>query len=127
MNAPVEILTSAAESRLGIIDCDIHPYPKAGALNAYLPQRWRDHLFAYGKFNCGPYADRGTYPAFLAQYLAARFMATGWAGRQDRMLISSATNCSIPTTSPMACWKPPTGRQHIAQSGRGSRPLQCDE
>ena len=51
-------------ARLGIIDCDIHPYPKAGALNPYLSERWRKHVAEYGKFNCGPYADRGTYPRF---------------------------------------------------------------
>lgn len=64
MNAPVDMPVHTADSRLGIIDCDIHPYPKAGALNAYLPERWRNHLATYGKFNCGPYADRGTYPRF---------------------------------------------------------------
>jgi len=37
MNAPVDGLVRQADSRLGIIDCDVHPYPKAGALNAYLP------------------------------------------------------------------------------------------
>jgi hypothetical protein len=52
------------DGRLGIIDCDIHPYPKAGALNAYLSERWRKHLAEYGKLNTGPYADRGTYPRF---------------------------------------------------------------
>ena len=64
MNAPVDMRTQSADARLGIIDCDIHPYPKAGALNAYLSERWRKHLAEYGKFNCGPYADRGTYPRF---------------------------------------------------------------
>ena len=33
MNAPVDIRPHPANSRLGIIDCDVHPYPKAGALN----------------------------------------------------------------------------------------------
>jgi predicted TIM-barrel fold metal-dependent hydrolase len=64
MNAPVDVLARSAESQLGIIDCDIHPYPKAGALNAYLSERWRNHLASYGKFNTGPFADRGTYPRF---------------------------------------------------------------
>ena len=64
MNAPVSVTSSDVSSRLGIIDCDIHPYPKAGALNKYLSERWRNHVFQYGKFNCGPYADRGTYPRF---------------------------------------------------------------
>ena len=37
---------------------------KPGALNQYLSERWRKHLAEYGKFNCGIYADRGTYPRF---------------------------------------------------------------
>lgn len=66
MNAPVDIAAHRAEasSKLGIIDCDVHPYPKAGALNKYLSERWRKHLAEYGKFNCGIYADRGSYPRF---------------------------------------------------------------
>jgi uncharacterized protein len=64
MNAPVSVPSHDVSSRLGIIDCDIHPYPKAGALNRYLSERWRNHVFQYGKFNTGPYADRGTYPRF---------------------------------------------------------------
>ena len=66
MNAPVDVLERRpdADARLGIIDCDIHPYMKPGALNQYLSERWRKHLAEYGKFNCGIYADRGTYPRF---------------------------------------------------------------
>jgi uncharacterized protein len=64
MNAPVDVMVRSTNSQIGIIDCDIHPYPKPGALNAYLSERWRNHLATYGKFNCGPYADRGTYPRF---------------------------------------------------------------
>ena len=53
MNAPVDALmkTTDVSGALGIIDCDIHPSPKAGALNQYLTERWRKHLFEYGKFN----------------------------------------------------------------------------
>ena len=66
MNAPVDIMERRpdADARLGIIDCDIHPYMKPGALNQYLSERWRKHVAEYGKFNCGIYADRGTYPRF---------------------------------------------------------------
>ena len=79
MNAPVDILAhSAGDSRLGIIDCDIHPYPKAGALNTYLSERWRKHLAEYGKFNCGPYADRGTYPRFSPNTSPPRCLAAEW-------------------------------------------------
>ncbi len=38
--------------------------PRPGALDRYLSERWRRHLAQYGKFNCGPYAERGTYPRF---------------------------------------------------------------
>lgn len=46
MNAPVDILrpTIELDARLGIIDCDIHPFPRPGALAKYLPERWRNHL-----------------------------------------------------------------------------------
>ncbi|HLJ04919.1 MAG TPA: hypothetical protein VKT26_01540, partial [Acetobacteraceae bacterium] len=66
MNAPVDVMQrrTDADARLGIIDCDIHPYMKPGALNQYLSERWRKHVAEYGKFNCGIYADRGTYPRF---------------------------------------------------------------
>ena len=66
MNAPVDVMERRpeADARLGIIDCDIHPYMKPGALNQYLSERWRKHVAEYGKFNCGIYADRGTYPRF---------------------------------------------------------------
>jgi predicted TIM-barrel fold metal-dependent hydrolase len=53
-----------ADDRFGIVDCDVHPFPRPGALNRYLSERWRRHLAEYGKFNCGIYADRGTYPRF---------------------------------------------------------------
>jgi hypothetical protein len=46
MNAPVDIPRANLEldARLGIIDCDIHPFPRPGALANYLPERWRNHL-----------------------------------------------------------------------------------
>ena len=61
---PAASRDQAVGTDFSFIDCDIRPYPKAGALNAYLSERWRKHLFEYGKFGCGPYADRGTYPRF---------------------------------------------------------------
>jgi predicted TIM-barrel fold metal-dependent hydrolase len=84
MNAPVEILSRSADSRLGIIDCDIHPFPRPGALDQYLSERWRRHLAQYGKFGCGPYADRGTYPRFQP-YLSRRdaFPPNGGAPGSD--------------------------------------------
>jgi hypothetical protein len=67
MNAPLDVLERRpeAKSRLAIIDCDIHPYPKSrNDIEQFMPERWRKHFAQYGKFNCGIYADRGTYPRF---------------------------------------------------------------
>ena len=67
MNAPVDVMDrrADADAKLGVIDCDIHPYMKSPrSLDPYLSARWRKHLAEYGKFNCGIYADRGTYPRF---------------------------------------------------------------
>ena len=53
------------DARIGIIDCDIHPYMKSPRdLDPYLSARWRKYLSEYDKFVCGPYAARGTYPRF---------------------------------------------------------------
>ena len=43
MNAPVAAAQHRADanSSYGIIDCDIHPFPKEGAIARYLPERWR--------------------------------------------------------------------------------------
>ena len=66
MNAPVDVLQhrADADSKYGIIDCDVHPYPKAGALNKYLSERWRKHVAEYGQFTTSAYAARGIYPRF---------------------------------------------------------------
>ena len=71
MNAPVNILQYRAETRYGVIDCDIHPFPKPGALNKYLSERWRNHVAEYGQMTCGIYAGRGNYPRFQP-YLSRR-------------------------------------------------------
>ena len=35
---------NAAQTRLGIVDCDVHPYTKSPAdLDAYMAERWRKH------------------------------------------------------------------------------------
>ncbi len=66
MNAPVDVLERRPEPMhvwASSIATSIR-IMKPGALNPYLSERWRKHLAEYGKFNCGPYADRGTYPRF---------------------------------------------------------------
>ena len=109
MNAPVDVIErrprddNAADTRLGIIDCDIHPSLRPGALNKYLSERWREHLAEYGKLNCGIYADRGTYPRFSP----ATSRRDAWPREADRpapMSRSCASSCSTPTILPMACW-----------------------
>jgi len=126
MNAPVDILATSADSRLGIIDCDIHPYPKAGALNAYLPERWRNHLATYGKFNCGPYADRGTYPRFSPNTCRRDCVApSGGPPGSDVGFHSRPVTRSLQHR----VWRPGTAarRQHLAQSGRSRGAVRCDE
>lgn len=40
---------ASTQSRLGFIDCDIHPYTKSPAeLDAFLPARWREHRASIG-------------------------------------------------------------------------------
>ncbi|HEY8290805.1 MAG TPA: amidohydrolase family protein [Acetobacteraceae bacterium] len=54
-----------ADSRIGIVDTDIHPYMKTPRdLDPFLSARWRTYLAEYDKFVCGPYAARGNYPRF---------------------------------------------------------------
>src|SRR3954451_16747461 len=35
--------------RTGLIDCDIHNTPAAGALTRYLPERWREYHQRFGR------------------------------------------------------------------------------
>ena len=40
---------STGQTRLGFVDCDVHPYVRTGAeLDAFLPERWRRHRQAFG-------------------------------------------------------------------------------
>ena len=65
MNAPVTV-ASARCDRTGSASSTATSIPirKPARLNQFLSERWQNHLSTYGKFNCGPYADRGTYPRF---------------------------------------------------------------
>ncbi len=58
--------STATETRLRIIDSDIHPaLARESDLNPYLSARWQNHIAEYGKLARGPYAARGTYPRFM--------------------------------------------------------------
>ncbi len=67
MSTTAEVLDRRpeAQTRLGIVDTDIHPYMKTPRdLDPYLSARWRKYLLEYDKFVRGVYAARGTYPRF---------------------------------------------------------------
>src|SRR5215470_10707811 len=54
---------AAAESRLKVIDCDIHPSLKARSdLHPFLPTRWRNHLETYGGHLRTPFTATTPYP-----------------------------------------------------------------
>jgi predicted TIM-barrel fold metal-dependent hydrolase len=46
----------------GIIDVDIHPLPKVGLIDTYLPKRWREHIREYGVRTTNGLQTIGEYP-----------------------------------------------------------------
>ncbi len=53
----------AQESRLGIVDCDIHPLPQAiSDITQHLPRRWREHAAEYGNHLRQPFFATTPYP-----------------------------------------------------------------
>jgi len=54
---------ATAETRLRIIDCDVHPSLHSRAdLNPFLPKRWQEHLKTYGDHLRTPYIGTTPYP-----------------------------------------------------------------
>jgi predicted TIM-barrel fold metal-dependent hydrolase len=54
---------SSGASRLGIVDCDIHPAVKKPAdFSQYLPERWREHLKMFGSHIRQAYSGSQAYP-----------------------------------------------------------------
>jgi len=52
-----------AESRLRLVDCDIHPIIRAkDDLRSYLPPEWRPYHDTYGDFLVSPFATAHPYP-----------------------------------------------------------------
>ena len=50
MNVPVRHATTAAATKLAIVDCDIHPaYRKPSELYPFMSVRWRDHMETFGE------------------------------------------------------------------------------
>ena len=53
----------AAQSRLRIIDCDVHPSIHAQSdLYQFMPKRWQEHLKEYGSHLRTPYIGTTPYP-----------------------------------------------------------------
>ena len=113
-------------SKYGIIDCDVHPYPKAGALNKYLSERWRKHVAEYGQMTAGIYAARGTYPRFSPNTSRRDAVAAEWRrARLGCRFHPGATARSLQHHLRRA--GAASGRQHLAQSGRGGGAVFGDE
>lgn len=56
-------IASDAQTRLGVVDCDIHPMLKnAKALLPFLSERWRTHHETYGNHFKHPFPDTTPYP-----------------------------------------------------------------
>ncbi len=128
MNAPVDVLERRADTdaRLGIVDCDIHPYMKPGALEpvpvgALAQTRCRIRQIQL-RHLCRP----RHLSALFTQHIAPRCLAAGWwiarlrravparatAGRLQHRLRRSGTAAR---------------RQHVTQSRRSRRALHRDE
>ena len=53
----------SAQSILGFVDCDVHPYTKTPAdLDPFLSERWRKHRAAFGARTRSPFAAASNYP-----------------------------------------------------------------
>ena len=63
IDRPLSKEEQTAQSRLRIIDCDIHPSLRSRAdLNEFLPKRWQEHLKTYGDHLRTPYIGTTPYP-----------------------------------------------------------------
>ena len=130
MNAPVDVLErrADADSRLGIIDCDIHPVHEdaarpgsvsVGAL-AQASRRIRQvHL--------RPLRRSRHLSALLAEHVAPRCLAAGRRARRARTSPSCASSCWTPTTSRYGVLEPLLGGNIVAQPRRGGGAVLGDE
>lgn len=63
IDRPLSEREAPANSRLRIIDCDIHPSIRAHSdLDPFLPRRWQEHLKTYGSHLRTPYIGTTPYP-----------------------------------------------------------------
>jgi predicted TIM-barrel fold metal-dependent hydrolase len=54
---------TSAQTKLGIVDCDVHPYTKSPAdLDQFLPERWRKLRASIGGRSRSPFSNAPNYP-----------------------------------------------------------------
>jgi predicted TIM-barrel fold metal-dependent hydrolase len=54
---------TASQTKLGIVDCDVHPYTKSPAdLDQFLSERWRKHRASIGGRARSPFSNAPNYP-----------------------------------------------------------------
>jgi uncharacterized protein len=54
---------TSAQTKLGIVDCDVHPYTKSPAdLDQFLSERWRKHRASIGGHSRSPFSNAPNYP-----------------------------------------------------------------
>ena len=68
MNAPFDAPSadSSARQRLMLVDCDIHPIQKPGAVAQYLSKQWRDHMMSFGGHVRQGLQQRIAWPRMMA-------------------------------------------------------------
>ena len=63
IDRPIPQQEVAAQSRLRIIDCDVHPSIHAPAdIEQFMTKRWAEHLRTYGSHLRTPYIGTTPYP-----------------------------------------------------------------
>jgi predicted TIM-barrel fold metal-dependent hydrolase len=67
MNASVAERSVKARSKLGFVDCDIHPVERSAAdFYPYLSTRWREHMETFGSHICQGLSNQLSYPRMMA-------------------------------------------------------------
>lgn len=70
MNTHVSLSAGHTPTKLGVVDCDIHPMTRSpGDLKKYLPARWHEHHENYGDSVRQPFVGGDIYPR-VSPYLS---------------------------------------------------------
>ena len=128
MNAPVDVMERHpdADARLGIIDCDIHPYMKPGALEPVPVRALAQARGGVRQVQLRHLCRSRHLSALLAEHVAARFLAArrrtaGLRRRVHARAVAGRLQHQLRRAGAAA------GRQHLAQPGRGGGALLGDE